>query len=71
MSKKVIIRKSLMHANAIALNELIIDALGHVPKENIFVMYVKDAEGRTFDSAWLEEETLTDGSKVYNIVLGD
>lgn len=39
--------------------------------QSLIAVYVQDDTGRTFDRVRLEEQTLTDGSKVHNIVLTD
>jgi hypothetical protein len=39
--------------------------------QSLIAVYVQDDTGRTFERVRLEEETLTDGSKVHNIVLSD
>lgn len=38
---------------------------------DLVCVYVQDDEGRTFSKVRLVEETLTDGSTVHNLILGD
>lgn len=46
-----------------------LDACGHEPGLDLSVVYLKDSDGNLFGKVFLEQETLTDGSKVYNLIL--
>jgi hypothetical protein len=54
--------------NALSLLNALSDLLP-VTDAELADIYVTDCEGRCFKMAELIEETLTDGSKVYNLVL--
>lgn len=69
--KTVIARGGLEDENAHALLEFVQDQFASRSEyATLGVVYVKDDKGRTFTSVMLEEETLTDGSKVRNLILG-
>lgn len=68
MSKKVIASASL-EMDALSLMDFLDGHIGG--NADLIVVYVQDDEGRTFGSVKLVEETLTDGSKVHNLVLSD
>jgi hypothetical protein len=68
MSKKVLLSKDL-EMDAMDLQSFLAEVFDI--GDDIVCVYVQDEEGRTFNHARLVQETLTDGSYVYNIVLSE
>lgn len=66
MSKKVLMSKDL-EMDAMDLQSFIGEVFES--DKHLVIVYIKDDEGRIFDKAQLVKETLTDRSKVYDIVL--
>lgn len=58
-----------MHDHATGLATFIKDNVSDITQEFKPIVYMTDEEGRHVIQAKMEEVTLTDGSKVYNLVL--
>lgn len=67
--RKEILDQSDLHTHAFELKEFIGDALAPLSISEKFTVYVRDGEGRQAQRAKFECETLTDGSKVYNLIV--
>jgi hypothetical protein len=65
MSTKVILSKELK-MDAMDLQAFLEEVF---EDQSLVAVYVQDDTGRTFERVHLEQVTLTDGSKVHNIVL--
>lgn len=68
MQQQTIVDRRSLTAEALTLKEILEDAEVFEGLD-LSVIYVEDEQGNQFGSAKLVEETLTDGSKVYNLVL--
>jgi hypothetical protein len=66
MKTKVIASVEL-EMDALTLMDFLGDTIGK--DHDMVCVYVQDDEGRTFEKVKLVEETLTDGSKVHNLIL--
>jgi nitrate reductase assembly molybdenum cofactor insertion protein NarJ len=65
---KTVIEKQTLTQDAFTLKELLDDAES-LSDIDLTTVYVETEDGTQFGSVKLVEETLTDGSKVYNLVL--
>ena len=63
------IDSSGLDRHALTLADLVNDNLAVIPVGERAVIHVKDEEGREATQAFLEWETLTDGSRVANLVI--
>jgi len=67
MTTKIIAKEEL-EADALTLLDFLQKHIGE--NEKMVCVYVQDDDGRVFSSVALEKQTLSDGSEVFNLVLG-
>jgi hypothetical protein len=65
---KTVLETRKFDDNAQSLENILYDAAAFHRLDRT-ELYVKDQDGNMISKAILEEETLTDGSKVYNLIL--
>jgi hypothetical protein len=70
MAKEVVAHE-ILEMDAVSLRGFITKHIIDDPSDEKAVVYVQDDEGRIFDHVSLVCETLSDGSKVFNLVLSE
>jgi hypothetical protein len=68
---KEVVATEVLEMDALTLGDFVTTHITNDHSDDKTVVYVQDDEGRIFERVTLIKETLTDGSHVYNLILGN